>query len=101
MDKQPEVFKSVFVFVCVIIALVFLLTGCSTTVPVARKFPDSPDKKFIEACPNLQKLNEDSKLSDISKTISVNYQTYYECAVKVDAWNEWYQIQKHIFESVK
>ena len=36
-----------------------------------------------------------------SVAISVNYQTYYECAVKVDAWNEWYQIQKHIFESVK
>jgi hypothetical protein len=101
MDKGKEIFKTAFALVCLILIAVFLLTGCSTTVPVARKFPDSPDKKFIEACPNLQKLNEDSKLSDISKTISVNYQTYYECAVKVDAWNEWYQIQKNIFESVK
>jgi hypothetical protein len=52
-------------------------------------------------CPQLQKLQEDAKLSDISKTVSVNYGTYYECAVKTDAWIEWYQKQKHIFENIK
>jgi hypothetical protein len=33
--------------------------------------------------------------------ITINYNTYYECAIKTDAWIEWYQKQKHIFESVK
>jgi len=59
-----------------------------------------PDK-LLQKCPQLQKLGEDVKLSDVSKTVTINYNTYYECAVKNDAWIEWYQIQKHIYESVK
>lgn len=75
------------------------LVGCSTVVPVARKFPEAP--KFMQACPELLKLNNEAKLSDVATTVTINYSTYYECAVKNDAWIEWYQIQKNIFESVK
>jgi hypothetical protein len=81
--------------------LSLLLVGCGTTVPVARKFPEAPGAIAMTACPQLQKLPEDAKLSDISKTVTVNYGTYYECAVKTDAWIEWYKIQQEIFESVK
>jgi hypothetical protein len=81
--------------------ILLMLTGCSTTVPVTAKFPEAPGNVAMTACPQLQKLQEDSKLSDISKTITINYNTYYECAIKTDAWIEWYQKQKHIFESVK
>ena len=77
------------------------MVGCSTTVPVTMKFPESPGTIVMTPCPQLQKLTEDAKLSDISKTITVNYSTYYECAVKNDAWIEWYQKQKIIFDSVK
>jgi len=83
----------------VIIAL--LLSGCSTVVPVTARFPDAPGKGAMTACPNLIKLNDNAKLSDVANTITVNYSTYYECAVKADAWQEWYQIQKHIFEGTK
>ena len=82
------------------IILSLLLVGCST-VPVTMKFPEAPGNVAMSACQQLQKLQEDAKLSDISKTISVNYGTYYECAVKTDAWIEWYQKQKQIFEKVK
>ncbi len=85
----------------IFITLAFLATGCSTVVPVTMKFPEAPGNVAMTACPQLQKLQEDAKLSDISKTISVNYGTYYECAVKTDAWIEWYQKQKQIFENVK
>lgn len=81
--------------------LSLLLVGCGTTVPVARKFPEAPGALAQTPCPQLQKLSEDAKLSDISKTVTVNYGTYYECAVKTDAWIEWYKIQREIFESVK
>jgi hypothetical protein len=84
----------------IFIVLAFLATGCSTTVPVTAKFPEVPER-LLEKCPQLKKLEEEAKLSDITKTITVNYTTYYECAVKDDAWIEWYKIQKHIFESVK
>jgi hypothetical protein len=52
----------------------------------------------MTACPNLQKLNDNAKLSDVANTVTVNYSTYYECAVKTDAWQEWYNIQRIIFE---
>lgn len=80
--------------------IILLLAGCSTTVPVTAKFPAAP-KFASEICPQLQKLNNDAKLSDVATTVTINYSTYYECAVKNDAWIEWYQIQKSIFESVK
>ena len=83
-----------------LILTLFVLTGCSTTVPVTVKFPEAP-KSAMVPCPQLQQLNTDAKLSDVATTVSNNYSTYYECAVKNDAWIEWYQIQKNIFESVK
>ena len=80
--------------------LFILLTGCSTTVPVVAKFPEVP-KLLLTKCPNLQELSTDAKLSDVAKTITVNYSSYYECAVKMDAWIEWYSVQKIIYEGIK
>lgn len=79
---------------------VVLLTGCSTTVPVVTKFPEVP-KHLLVKCPQLNKVNDDAKLSDIAKTITANYTEYYSCAVKSDAWIEWYSVQKNIFEGLK
>jgi len=80
----------------VIIAL--LLAGCSTVVPVTVRFPEPPGRGATVACPALQKLNDSARLSDVADTVTINYSTYYECAVKADAWQEWYRIQKHISE---
>ena len=76
-----------------------LLTGCSTTVPVTAKFPNPPAS--VGKCGELTKLNTEAKLSDVAESVSTNYSIYYECSVKNDAWIEWYQVQKSIFESVK
>jgi hypothetical protein len=80
--------------------LVLLLTGCSTTVPVTAKFPEVPNE-LLQKCPALKQLEEEVKLSDVAKNITYNYTTYHECVIKYDAWIEWYQSQKKIFESVK
>jgi hypothetical protein len=84
----------------IILLLLISLTGCSTTVPVVAKFPEVP-KVLLTKCPNLQELSTDAKLSDVAKTITVNYSSYYECAVKMDAWIEWYSVQKIIYEGIK
>jgi hypothetical protein len=81
-----------------VLLIVALLTGCATSVPVTVKFPDPPGKLSTERCPNLKKLTETPVLSDIARTVTENYTTYYECAIKADAWQEWYEIQKRIFE---
>ena len=82
------------------IILSLLLAGCSTTVPVERKFPAAPEK-LMEKCPKLETLKDGVKLSGVAEATVNNYTTYYECAVKNDGWIEWYQQQKQIFESVK
>ena len=82
----------------VVLLIAVLLTGCSTVVPVTAKFPEAPGKLATQRCPDLQKLKDDAKLSDVIRTVTINYSTYYECAVRADAWQEWYEIQKRIFE---
>ena len=99
IEKQQKISTILFVIVTAIFFFA-MLSGCSTTVPVTAKFPNTPENLLVK-CPQLEKLSDEVKLSDISKTITANYTTYYECAVKHDAFVEWYKIQKNIFESVK
>jgi len=82
-----------------VIALL-LLTGCSTTVPVVVKFPAAPTELLVK-CSELKLLADEAKLSDVAKSVVNNYTLYYECAVKVDAWIEWHERQKKLFEEVK
>jgi len=96
-ERQRRVSTVLMVGVVALLVLA-MCSGCSTVVPVTAKFPESPGKGAMTRCPDLQKLKDDAKLSDVSRTVTSNYSTYYECAVKADAWQEWYEIQKRIFE---
>ena len=88
-----------FISVCFFIAV--LLEGCSTTVPIVAKFPDVP-KELTTSCPKLKTIvGEDISIVDMTKTVTENYTTYYECATVVDGWIEWYNGQKRIFDSIK
>jgi uncharacterized protein YceK len=101
MSKQNEAQKTTSTLIVVGLIVMFMLamcSGCSTVVPVTAKFPDAPGKGATVRCPDLQKLQDGARLSDVADTVTVNYSTYYECAVKADAWQEWYEIQRRIFE---
>jgi hypothetical protein len=98
--KQQQKSSVVLAIILFVIFVIAMCSGCSTTVPVTAKFPDVPERLLVK-CPQLEKLENEAKLSDISKKIANNYTTYYDCAVKHDAFVEWYQIQKHIFQGVK
>ena len=81
--------------------LVALLSACSTPVPVTQKFPEVP-KALIERCESLKKIEGDRvAITEMLKVVVQNYGMYYECAAKVDGWNDWYLEQKRIYESVK
>jgi len=85
----------------IILTFVLCLVGCSTTAPVVVKFPEAP-KLMSEKCPQLKTIdNDNASIVDLTKIVTENYTTYYECAVRQDAWIEWYQIQKKIFEGIK
>jgi len=79
---------------------VVLLTGCLNT-PVSRHFPEVPEE-LKTACPSLEQVDPaTTKLSEVVRVVTDNYTQYHECRVKVDAWIEWYQTQRAIFDSVK
>jgi len=83
--------------------IVFLLAlfGCSTPAPITKKFPEAP-KTLITSCPQLNKLEKtDPLLSEVIKSVVENYTLYHECALKNDAWIEWYNTQRKIFEDKK
>jgi uncharacterized lipoprotein YmbA len=81
--------------------LAMMLVACSTPVPVSQKFPEVP-KSLVERCESLRKIEGDKvAITEMLKVVVQNYGMYYECAAKVDGWNDWYQEQRRIYESVK
>jgi len=81
--------------------ILLLLAGCSTTVPVARKFPEVPDVLMVP-CPPLSQIKEGTtKLSEVVGVVTDNYFEYHKCSDKNDLWMEWFKAQKEIFDSVK
>ena len=89
-------------FILVIfIVLVFLITACSTAVPVTQNFPDAPEM-LMEKCPALKTIQgEKVTIVDFTRTVSENYTTYYQCAGKNDAWIDWYNQQKKIWKDMQ
>ena len=84
-----------------LLIVMLALAGCSTTVPVTMKFPSAPEELFA-ACEELEKVPADTKqLSVTTEVVIRNYGRYHKCAIKNEAWKEWYKTQKEIYESVK
>ena len=84
-----------------ILSLIILLAGCSTAVPVKQKFPEAP-QVLKERCESLRKIEGDKvAITEMLKVVIHNYSLYYECSTKVEGWQEWYDTQKKIYETVK
>lgn len=83
-----------------LLALTLVLSGCTTVVPVTQKFPDAPGLQSMQPCGELKKLSSNPQLSDVAKTVAENYTQYYTCAVKLEAWQEWYQKQQLIYKGL-
>lgn len=83
-----------------ILLAVLLTTGC-IGVPVKIDFPDAP-KTLLEKCDDLKIITTETVVvSELLKTITHNYIKYHECVAKQEAWAEWYDKQKKIFERMQ
>ena len=81
--------------------LALFLMACSKSVPVRQKFPEVP-QALIEKCENLKKIEGDKvAITEMLRVVVQNYGMYYECAAKVDGWQDWYNEQKRIYNSIK
>ena len=74
-----------------------ILSGC-VTVPAKPKWPDAPD---VGSCSALLEAQSSEKLSELLKIVSANYGKYHECTARVEAWQQWYEKQKKIYEEAK
>ncbi len=84
----------------IILAFAVLLTGCSTA-PVVMKFPEVPPE-LMSKCEDLEKVPADTKqLSVTAEVVIRNYSRYHNCRIKIEGWQEWYNANKKIYESVK
>lgn len=84
-----------------VLVVCIALAGCAAT-PVARNFPSVPDE-LKKQCEDLQQISPANPLAitELLKTVIANYSRYYQCANRVEGWQEWYDTQKKIFDSVK
>lgn len=82
------------------IGVVLALAGCSA-VPVSRNFPDIPPS-LAASCDDLTLVPQGTeKLSEVLVVVTDNYSKYHQCQLKVETWQQWYNTQKDIFDSVK
>ena len=84
-----------------LLAIALLVSGCTTVVPVTQTWPEPPGLQSMQSCPELQKLDSTAKLSDVARTVTMNYSEYYACLVKLEAWQEWYLKQQLIHKGLK
>jgi len=77
------------------------LAACSTTVPVKRVFPEVPEQ-LMAPCDALTAIGKpEVTLSELMTTVTKNYTRYHSCAEANSAWQQWYQEQRTIFDSVE
>lgn len=88
----------------VISLIIFLLGGCAMfrqPVPVVPKFPEAMPE-LLKKCEELKTIEGDKiPITDLLKTVVYNYTLYYQCSAKVDGWQNWYELQKNIHNSIK
>ena len=86
-----------------ILSLGVFLSGCAMfqkPVPVAPQWPDVPFQ-LTRKCDELKSLaGEKISITDMMKVIVENYALHYQCSTKVEGWQEWYEEQKKIYETV-
>lgn len=83
-----------------VLSLTLLIAGC-VSVPITQEFPKAAPE-LMKKCEDLKKVEgEKVTITDMLKIIVHNYTLYHECSTKVDGWQEWYNEQKKIYESVK
>jgi hypothetical protein len=80
------------------------LVGCGT-VPLSQnhsyvQFPEPPPTSTAK-CPNLQLLPIDSTMQNLAAVVTNNYEAYHLCSTRNNAWIEWYEKQREIFNNKK
>lgn len=84
--------------------LIALLPSCAMIeryMPAKPKFPEAI-KELQQPCPDLKQIEGNQiAITELLKAVVNNYTLYYECSLKNEGWNKWYNEQKRIYEGNK
>lgn len=101
MSRNNSSFTVAVIFLIVLVIVTAAMYGCSTTVPVARTFPEAP-AKLLEPPPELQPIpSNTTELSVLIDNANENYHSFRVLREYYQAWQQWYQEQRDNFNSVK
>jgi hypothetical protein len=78
------------------------LVGCATKVaPINIKWPDAP-AELMEPAEDLTPLAADqTKLSDLIDNANTNFSKYYILKDRYEAWQNWYNTHKQIYQGAQ
>lgn len=84
-----------------LIIAVLSLVGCSLLPQARPAWPEAP-AEIQKPAPDLTPLGKDQhNLSDLIENANINYSEYFALKNKYNAWIEWYNTQKKIYDNSK
>lgn len=93
-DKPRYCLRWILVFIA--LAIVWALSGCSTSVPVIPKWPEPPCS--LEQPAPLDTLKKGTKLSDMLDVVNLNNGKHKDSNARLSAFISWYIENKKIFK---
>jgi len=80
-----------------LLLITLLLTGCQTVVPVNKPFPEAPEELMEPPKSMVPISGTDIRLSAFLAHLVDNNSICLENAIKLDAWQEWYNKQRELY----
>lgn len=86
-----------------ILATCVIVAGCASTPKpsVIPAWPDVPADLQAPAKPLTPLTSDQRSLSDLLENANTNYAEYYVLKEKYEAWQQWYNSQKQIWNGLK
>jgi len=86
----------------IIALMLIVVSGCATKVaPINIKWPDAP-AEIMEPADDLVPLKpEQTKLSDLIDNANTNFSKYYILRERYEAWQQWYNSHRQIYQGAQ
>jgi len=86
----------------IIVLMLASLVGCASKVaPVALKWPDAP-AELMEPPEQLVPLDANqTRLSDLIDNANTNFSKYYTLKDRYEAWQNWYNTHRQIYQGAQ
>lgn len=74
---------------------------CTLSNAAIKLHDSASQNEMARSAPGTNEGTSDVKISELLRTVTENYGTYYQTREQLIGWQQWYNEQKKIFESVK